>query len=86
MGFPLNSEVYYISTLPVEVDVIEVASVVVCAIVISLLATIYPSIQAARLNGAPLKAPFFSHASLVAGGVLELTMGANPNRRCLVVE
>jgi lipoprotein-releasing system permease protein len=42
--------VYYISTLPVEVDLVEVISVVICAIVISLLATIYPSIQAARLN------------------------------------
>lgn len=50
VGFPLNSEVYYISTLPVEVDPAEVGAVVVCAIVISLLATIYPSIQAARLN------------------------------------
>ncbi len=50
VGFPLNSEVYYISTLPVEVDPSEVGSVVVCAVVISLLATIYPSIQAARLD------------------------------------
>lgn len=50
VGFPLNSEVYYISTLPVDVNPVEVALVVVCAIVISLLATVYPSIQAARLN------------------------------------
>ena len=50
VGFPLNSEVYYINTLPVDVDVVEVTLVVVCAIIISLLATVYPSIQAARLN------------------------------------
>ena len=50
IGFPLNSEVYYISTLPVDVDPIEVLAVVICAVCISLLATIYPSIQAARLN------------------------------------
>ncbi len=50
VGFPLNSEVYYISTLPVEVDPVEVTSVVICAVVISLLATIYPAIQAAGLN------------------------------------
>jgi lipoprotein-releasing system permease protein len=50
VGFPLNSEVYYINTLPVDVNPVEVALVVVCAIVISLLATVYPSIQAARLN------------------------------------
>ncbi len=49
-GFPLNSEVYYISTLPVSVDPVEIIAVVVAAVVISLLATIYPSIQAARLN------------------------------------
>ena len=50
VGFPLNSEVYYINTLPVDVDPVEVVVVVVCAIVISLLATVYPSVQAARLN------------------------------------
>lgn len=50
VGFPLNSEVYYINTLPVEVDMVEVISVVVCALVISLLATIYPAIQASKLN------------------------------------
>lgn len=49
-GFPLNSEVYYISTLPVDVDTTEVTLVVFAAILISLMATIYPSIQAARLN------------------------------------
>lgn len=49
-GFPLNSEVYYISTLPVDVDPVEIVMVVIAAIVISFLATIYPSIQAARLN------------------------------------
>ncbi len=50
VGFPLNSEVYYISTLPVDLDIVEVLLVVVCAIGISMLATIYPSLQAARLK------------------------------------
>lgn len=49
-GFPLNSEVYYISTLPVDLDPVEVVLILVCAIGISMLATIYPSIQAARLK------------------------------------
>ncbi len=49
-GFPLNSEVYYISTLPVDVDPSEITVVVLATLVISFLATIYPSIQAARLN------------------------------------
>jgi lipoprotein-releasing system permease protein len=50
VGLPLDSEVYYISTLPVEVDPVEIVLIVVCAVVISLLATIYPSFQAARLR------------------------------------
>lgn len=48
-GFPLNSEVYYIATLPVDIDPVEVALVVLCTIFISLVATIYPSWQAANL-------------------------------------
>ncbi len=50
VGFPLNSEVYYISTLPVDMNWSEIVMVVVCAVGISVLATIYPSIQAARLK------------------------------------
>ncbi len=50
VGMPLDSEVYYIATLPVEVNTQEVIAVVVCAVVISFLATLYPSYQAARLN------------------------------------
>jgi lipoprotein-releasing system permease protein len=49
-GVPLNSEVYYITKLPVEINVVEVALVLVCALVISLLATVYPSLLAARLK------------------------------------
>ncbi len=50
VGFPLNSEVYYISTLPVEVDPVEIVLILVSTVVISLLATLYPSYQAARLR------------------------------------
>jgi lipoprotein-releasing system permease protein len=42
--------VYYISTLPVDVNPLEVLLVVVCAIGISMLATIYPARQASRLD------------------------------------
>ncbi len=49
-GFPLDTEVYYISTLPVEIDPWEVTSVVICTIVISLLATLYPAKKAAELR------------------------------------
>lgn len=50
VGFPLDPDVYYISTLPIDINIEEIVSVVVCAILISILATIYPSIQAARLK------------------------------------
>ena len=50
VGIPLDSEIYYISTLPVDVNPTEVAAVVACAVIISFLATLYPSYQAARLN------------------------------------
>ena len=49
-GIPLDSEVYYIATLPVDVNPVEVTAVVCAAVIISFLATIYPSLQAARLN------------------------------------
>jgi lipoprotein-releasing system permease protein len=49
-GYSLNSEVYYISQLPVEVDALEVGLVVFCTIAISFLATIYPSKKAADLQ------------------------------------
>jgi len=37
-------------------------------------------IQAATLNGKPLTAPKFSHAEMLEGGTLELTMGERPNK------
>ncbi|MEJ2723627.1 MAG: lipoprotein-releasing ABC transporter permease subunit [Deltaproteobacteria bacterium] len=46
----LPSDVYYISTLPVRVEMLDVALVTAAAIVISFLATIYPSRHASRLN------------------------------------
>lgn len=46
----LPSDIYYISTLPVRVEMMDVVIVTVAAIVISFLATIYPSWHASRLN------------------------------------
>lgn len=51
-GYPLDPEVYYIDQVPVEVDWTEIVAVVVGAVSISLLATLYPSMQAARLDPA----------------------------------
>jgi lipoprotein-releasing system permease protein len=46
----LPRDVYYISTLPVQVQAGDVAAIVGAAVAISLLATLYPSWQAARLD------------------------------------
>ncbi len=48
----LPSDVYYISTLPVKVQVLDVALIVLSAIAISFLATLYPSYQASKLDPA----------------------------------
>ena len=48
----LPSDVYYISTLPVRVEVLDVALIALSAIAISFLATLYPSYQASRLDPA----------------------------------
>jgi len=46
----LPSDVYYISTLPVRVEMLDVVLVIAAALVISFLATLYPSRHASRLN------------------------------------
>jgi len=46
----LPSDVYYISTLPVRVEMLDVVLVVTAAVVISFVATLYPSWHASRLD------------------------------------
>jgi len=48
----LPSDVYYISTLPVRVQLVDVVLIALSAIAISFLATLYPSYQASRLDPA----------------------------------
>src|SRR5688572_30285563 len=53
LGFKfLSKDVYYISDLPSEVQVMDVATIGVMSLVLSFLATIYPSWRAARVNPA----------------------------------
>lgn len=52
IGFPLDAEVYYIDQLPVDVQALEIAAVAFGSLFISLVATIPPSVQAARLDPA----------------------------------
>jgi lipoprotein-releasing system permease protein len=48
----LPPDVYYISTLPVRMDPLDVALIALAAIIISLVATVYPAWQASRLDPA----------------------------------
>jgi lipoprotein-releasing system permease protein len=45
-----SPELYYLSTMPAEINASEVTTVVVMALVLSFLATLYPSWRAARLD------------------------------------
>ena len=51
-GFPLNADVYYIDLLPVHVDPASVLSAASAGILISIAATIYPAVVAARVRPA----------------------------------
>jgi len=46
----LPSDIYYISTLPVRIEAMDVLFVTLSAVLISFLATLYPSWHASRLN------------------------------------
>ncbi|MFO8165385.1 MAG: lipoprotein-releasing ABC transporter permease subunit [Thermodesulfobacteriota bacterium] len=46
----LPPDVYYITTLPVKMEWLDVVSIALAAIVISFIATIYPSWQASKVN------------------------------------
>ncbi len=50
--YTFPTDVYYISRIPVEIKTFDVLAVGMSAVVISLLATVYPSRQAARLDPA----------------------------------
>ena len=49
-GIGMNEDVYYYTNLPVAVNPYEVAATVVTALLISVLAALYPATQAARLR------------------------------------
>jgi len=49
-GFPLDTEVYILKTLPVAIDPANVASIAVGAIITCFLATLYPAISAALIR------------------------------------
>ncbi len=50
-GTPMfNPEVYYLTKLPAEINLVETGSIVLMALVLSVLATLYPSWRASRLD------------------------------------
>lgn len=50
LGLPLNTDVYYISAIPVDVRALDVVSIIVVALLVSLASTIYPARYASRLR------------------------------------
>ncbi len=50
MGLPLNTEVYYISAIPVDVRVVDVLAIIGVALLVSLISTLYPALYASRLR------------------------------------
>lgn len=51
-GLPLNPDVYYIDRLPIHVDPLSVAAAAAAGILISIAATLYPALLAARVRPA----------------------------------
>jgi lipoprotein-releasing system permease protein len=51
-GIPLDPDVYYIDKVPLEIGTGDVIAILVGAVASSMLATLYPSVQAARLHPA----------------------------------
>jgi ABC-type lipoprotein release transport system permease subunit len=51
-GFPLNADVYYIDRLPVHVDPMSIVAVASAGVLISIAATLYPAVVAARVRPA----------------------------------
>jgi lipoprotein-releasing system permease protein len=51
-GLPLNADVYYIDKLPVHVDPVSILATASASILISIVATIYPAMVAARIRPA----------------------------------
>jgi lipoprotein-releasing system permease protein len=49
LGINLDPEVYYISSLPVQIVPVQIAVVAVTAFILSFMATVYPAISASRL-------------------------------------
>ena len=52
LGFPLDPDVYYINRMPIHVDPTTVVVIGLAGVMISMLATFYPALVAARVRPA----------------------------------
>jgi lipoprotein-releasing system permease protein len=50
LDLPLNQDVYYITAIPVDVRAADVVAIIVVAMLVSLVSTIYPALYASRLR------------------------------------
>ncbi|HQN72626.1 MAG TPA: ABC transporter permease [bacterium] len=50
INFPISKEIYFFSTLPVEMSLFSFLSVMVSTIIISIIATLYPSLKATGIT------------------------------------
>jgi lipoprotein-releasing system permease protein len=50
LGVRLDPEVYYVDRLPIEVDPLDYGLIAVCALAITILATLYPALSASRVR------------------------------------
>ncbi len=48
--FPIPGDVYFVDHLPAIIDPVDVAVIVLASVAVSFLATIYPAVQASKLE------------------------------------
>jgi lipoprotein-releasing system permease protein len=50
INFPISKEIYFFSTLPVEMSIFTFAVVMAATMIISIIATLYPSLKASGIT------------------------------------
>jgi lipoprotein-releasing system permease protein len=50
LGLPLNTDVYYIDAIPVNIRPFNVLAIIGVAILVSMISTVYPARFASRVN------------------------------------
>ena len=50
LGLPLNTDVYYIDAIPVDIRISTVSAIIAVAVLVSMISTVYPARFASKLN------------------------------------